>query len=250
MPAMPLTAALILLVMIVGLVCSGVILFTNAHHRPWYLRLLDSNDTQFQLHLYFGAVALFSLFFYSGYAVIVRHFPFGAVDFGKGTGIIITAISMSAIGDGLQHHADPTAVDGDGAPSTPQDPTAPVPPTPTSLSPVVTTPRSVAKALMNMQDSSLEMHLFLGAFAIIVMILYSGYDLAYNATSFNPSDYAQAVGCCFVAVGLSSWGQGVQRKLYHKRVPEATPAQRRARRVPKAITPLPALAESPNLSSP
>lgn len=194
----------IVLVLMVGLIFSGAILLHSKRHHAWYMQLFNSRDSQVQLHLYFGMVSLFSLFFYTGYAVAVRSFAFDMLSFGKAIGITFTGVGIGAAGHGLQlkedgniHFVSVGHGDGDGDVNADEN-------------------TALFARLCDLSDTSLEMHLFLGAFAIILVILYTGYDLAYTAKDFHPFDYGQALAYTFAGVGAAGWGQGIARKFQQK----------------------------------
>ncbi|CAK9253470.1 unnamed protein product [Sphagnum jensenii] len=101
-----------------------------------------------------SALAVISLVFYTGYAMMVRGFPFNMVDFGRSLGIVFAGVGFGSIGHGLQ------ARDAASIPPTPEE----TPPTNTV---------TFFDRLCDANDSSAEMHLFLGALGIIGLIVSS-----------------------------------------------------------------------------
>lgn len=188
----------ILFTVIALCLCSGIILYRGV--RGWYILLLDSRNSRVDLTLYFGMVALFSVFLYTAYAVLIRHFEFVASDFGRGIGITFLGVGLSWVGTGLEY-----TVDGDHN----YDDHLHLLNTQLSL-------RGILGRVANADDARAEMHLLLGALAIIFMILYTGYNLAYQAHGFDPSNYGEGLAYTFTGVGVAGWGQGLQRKLRSK----------------------------------
>lgn len=196
----------LLLIVILLLIFSGSLLFRHKKHHAmtWMLRLLNSRDREVQLHLYFALITIISIFFYTAYAVLCRGFIFDVVSFGKGIGVIFVGVGISSVGNGLQLKEDGnlsfiTTGDHDKKDDL--------------IDIKINQAEPLFTQLCDSDDGTIEMHLFLGAIALITVILYTGYDLAYTAKDFQPFSYGQALAYTFSGVGAAGWGQGLQRKF-------------------------------------
>ena len=190
----------IIILCVLGVLLAGLPLMYRHGYRRWYLEIFNSRVGSFDLNLYFGLVSMLTLFLYTAYAVLIRHFEYSSLDFGRGIGAIFIGVGLNAVGTGLQKKVEGDPEEEDG---------------PDEDEPPLSAAVLILK-LLDPADAQFELHLLLGALAITMVIIYTGYDLAYYAHGFDPSEYGDSLAYMFVAVGAAGWGQGIQRRLQRK----------------------------------
>lgn len=193
---------IIIFVLILGAIIGSMIMMARGTKNHWFLGILDSSNPALELNLYCGMISLYSLFIYTAFATIIDNIPYDPVGLGRGIGLIFIGISLGAVGNGLQ-----TKEEEDDLPEVIDYPFL-------KLQDLYSV---LFSRLLNSRDRSVEMHLFLGGLAIILFILYEGYDLAYISKSFDAENYGAGVAYTFGGIAAASWGQGMQRKFENKR---------------------------------
>lgn len=186
----------ILLVLILASIFGGIFMVQKGSRKINMLYLFNSKTPQMQLNLYFGMVGIYSLFIYTCYSTIVGHISFDITSLSKGISIIFLGIGAGSVGNGIQSKVDPST------------PTVTVDPT-TYQIPILSS--SVFTDIYNATNTSVQIHLVLGAISIIGMILYQWYNIIFGDQTFVPIGYATAITYALAAIGVAGIGQSFQR---------------------------------------
>lgn len=82
--------------------------------------------------------------------------------------------------------------------------------------------RSRAAAMLDSNDRAMEMHLALGALAVLVFLALSVYVVVWRGAAFDQQAFGTGLGAVFIATGIAAVGQGIQRRTQDGPVPPAT----------------------------
>ena len=210
------TYGFLVFLILVSFMLISITIMDRDTKRNVLLYLFNSATSKIQLHLYFGMVSIFSIFEYTAFSTIVNGIPLDIAALGKSIGIVFFGIGVSSVGSGLQAKTDIFQSDGDD----------PDEDDPTEKLTTYTVQSNFFLRLFDSSDRSFELHLVLGAIAILMIIFYEGYDIAYITKNYYPEDYGYALAYAFVGMGAAGWGQSVQRRF------ESEKKQKPKRKVP------------------
>jgi hypothetical protein len=204
--ALQFTYGFLVLLLISGFAIASLLVMNRTVKRNVMMYLFNSGTSKVQMHLYFGMLSIFSLFVYTAFATLVDGIDLDISSLGKAVGIIFFGIGVNAVGNGLQVKTDYF----DDSPS--RDPDFDTD-DPTEKLAGYTVQSNFFLRLFDSSDRSFELHLVLGALALLGVIFYEGYDLAFVSKEYDPESYGYSLAYAFVGIGAAGWGQGLQRKF-------------------------------------
>lgn len=194
------------LILMVGFIIGSLLVLDKKTSKNIVFYLLSSGTSKVQLHLYFGMISIFSIFVYTAFSTLVNGLSLDIASLGKAVGIVFFGMGVSSVGTGLQ--AKDELFEADSGDPDADDPTEKMA--------SYTQQSNFFLRLFDSSDRSMELHLFLGAMALLGVIFYEGYDIAYITKEFVPEDYGYSLAYAFVGIGAAGWGQGIQRKFANR----------------------------------
>lgn len=66
--------------------------------------------------------------------------------------------------------------------------------------------------LLDSDDRSIELHLALGALAVIVGLILAGWSVIVQSKPFDMMSYGTGIGALFTGIGIAAISAGLQRK--------------------------------------